>query len=135
MRWLILLMLLGCEEDLGPACRMVDRCATVACSQFPTTTGCTFMAPVNGRCPIGHPQCFDPTRHKDYCNPQNALCAKPRDPVPATCPARLCGSGDVAVCNEIGGGVFCQDGHRCLAFDDCPDAGTQDAGTDARPGG
>ncbi len=140
MRSLMLLIAvaaMGCDSPSGDGGQQGDvcvtagwKCATPACSQFPTNPGCDYVDPMNGRCPIDRPQCFDPSKASGYCDPAFSVCAKAKAAPPPQCPPMLCSRGDVAVCNDVNDALYCVNGYHCQTFGCNPDGGAGDGGGD-----
>jgi len=123
-----LVIVSGCNDNTtgaGESCTVPGwRCATPACSQFPTNPGCQSVAPTQGFCPGDSAHCFDPTALSGYCNPATGVCAQSIAGRP--CPAKLCSKLDVMSCYTLqsDGDVFCRGANTCVPFSmGCPDAG------------
>jgi hypothetical protein len=120
---LLMLCVLGCDSPTsgsgqeGNVCTMSGfKCATPTCSQFPTTPGCDYVSPTNAYCPLDRPQCFDPSKITGYCDPNKAVCAKPKMSPPPQCPSTLCTINDVETCNDTNAQLFCNNGFTCTNF-------------------
>jgi hypothetical protein len=107
---------------VGEACPQAGfRCATPACSEFPTTPGCSDVAPTNQRCPLGAPHCFDPSTAMGYCDPTRAACTLSPDGG-AACPALLCTRAALTSCYVVTDDLFCRGAETCVRFG-CPQDG------------
>jgi len=131
---------IGCDSPsgdnggYGQICAMAgDKCATPACSQFPTNPGCDYVDPMNAYCPLSHPQCFDPSKAPGYCDPSFNVCAKAKAMPPPQCPSMLCSKNDVAVCNDVNDQLFCTGGYGCVKFGCGTDGGADGASDGAAP--
>ena len=139
---LIAVSLFACDDGTGsgsagePCSTKTFRCATPACSAFPTNPGCDDVAPTLGRCPLDHAHCFDPVGKSGFCNGTDAMqqssgevCAKRKDTAPMGCAATTeqlagqCISSVIAQCADVDTStVFCRNGYQCVRFN-CEDGG------------
>jgi hypothetical protein len=119
---LALLSLVGCNEENGavgdPCTTPGFLCSTPTCYQFPKSPGCTFVAPMNGRCPLDHEHCADPKVSSAYCDPTKGVCGTLLATHPDPCPD-FCNQADVAVCYDISTLPVCAGGSDCVAFVNC----------------
>ena len=116
-------------------------CSTPACSQFPTTPGCSsqISKPTGDYCPFEQPRCFDPHLTAGYCDTATSVCAIQLR-MGADCPTMACSITELKLCYDTKPGeMFCSPGYTCKSItcagsDGGSDGGGgQDAAADSSP--